>query len=322
MTEHLGIQPRPAGATSPVPARDIIAAVADLHHIAASLLTSSTDDTVWPDRIRALAQRLGELQAAAPDTVLYLLYFAAARKMERYSSHHALVCAATVKECAGELRCSDAEVRSLVYAALTMNLSITQLQDELVYREHTLTLAQRLAVERHPARSVEMLSRLGVTDGLWLDLVARHHTEPPVGESEEASSVEMRLAYLLRRVDVFSAKMSPRKTRKGLPPTLAVREAYLGDKGAPDPIGIAMTKAIGIYPPGSLVTLANGETALVLRRGVRASRPVVVSLIGSDRHALDQPILRLDADDGVQIRAAARIEDARCTIDHERLLSL
>lgn len=304
-----------------MPARDIIAAMADLHHIAASLLASPTDDGVWPDRIRALAQRLDDLQAAASDTILYLLYFAAARKMERYSSHHALVCAATAKECARELRCSDVEVRSLVYAALTMNLSITELQDELVYREHTLTLAQRLAIERHPARSVEMLSHLGVTDGLWLDLVARHHTEPPAGELAETSTVEMRLAHLLRRVDVLSARMSPRKTRKGLSPTRAVREAYLGDKGVPDPIGIAMTKALGIYPPGSLVTLTNGETALVLRRGVRASRPVVASLIGSDRHALDQPILRLDADDGVQIRGPARIEDARCAIDHERLLS-
>jgi hypothetical protein len=202
-------------------AADPIGALSRLHGIAALLLTAPADDVLWPERVRALAQRLGELQQRAPDAVLYLLYYAAVRKVERYSSHHALVCAATATACAQQLGWHDADIRSLACAALTMNVSITALQDELVYRERTLTLDQRLAVERHPAQSVELLTTLGVTDPLWLQAVELHHVDPPVEPRLEELAPGQRLAALLRRIDVLTAKMSPRNARRGMPPTLA-----------------------------------------------------------------------------------------------------
>ncbi|WP_295637013.1 HD domain-containing phosphohydrolase [uncultured Methylibium sp.] len=303
-------------------AAELIGALSRLHGIATLLLTAPADDALWSERVRALAQKLGELQLGEPDAVLYLLYYAAVRKVERYSSHHALVCAATAAACAQQLGWDEADIRSLACAALTMNVSITALQDELVYRERTLTLDQRLAIERHPAQSVELLTTLGVTDSLWLQAVELHHVDPPVESKLEDMAPGQRLGALLRRVDVLTAKLSPRNARKGMAPTLALRDAYLGGRGTADAIGLAIIRALGAYPPGSLVTLTNGEIAIVLRRGERANGPVVASLLGPDKAVLVPPALRDSTDSLLQVKGPARIEDARLPIDHVRLLAL
>ena len=54
----------------------------------------------------------------------------------------------------------------------------------------------------------------------------------------------------------------------------------------------AIIKAVGLYPPGSLVKLANGETAVVLRRGRRANAPTVAALINPSGAVLALPALR------------------------------
>lgn len=298
----------------------LVVAVEELHRLAGRLLTEPEPDPLWPDRMRALAQRLGDLQARAPDALLYLLFYGASRIVDRYSSHHALVCAAVARECAVQLQWPEKETSSLVLAALSMNISITGLQDELVYRERTLTLEQRIAVEQRAERSVALLSSLGVTDDLWLGVVAQHAL--PEAQCPDAPSTAQRLGHLLRRINVMTAKMSPRKARKGLPPSLAVRDAYLGPTGTPDELGVAVTKAIGIYPPGSFVSLVSGEMAIVLRRGARASQPVVASLMGSNRRILSMPVVRDTAGSLHHVKGVPRTGVSGMRLDHERLLSL
>ncbi|WP_292454650.1 hypothetical protein [Methylibium sp.] len=297
-------------------------ALHELHAIAGQLLIAAPNDPLWADRVRALAQRLGILQQRALDAVLYLLLYAAARRMERYSSHHALVCAVIARECAARLSWPDHETQSLVLAALTMNVSITALQDELVFRERTPTLAQRVAIDAHPDRSVELLGAHGVTDALWLGAVAQHHVDFNVLQIEGGLSAEQRLAQVLRRVDVLAAKISPRQSRPGLPATMAVRDAYLGVDGAADEVGAALTKAVGIYPPGSLVTLETGETAIVLRRGARASRPIVAAVAGATRAPYTMAVLLDTNVSGSRIRGAASPGESRIPLDHDRLLML
>lgn len=323
-------------AQDPPPSRPVddaaafVASVQELHRFASLLLADAPDDPLWIDRLRALAQRLDALRLQSPDALFYLLLNGAARTLDRYSSHHALVCTAVVAECATHLGWPEPEQRSLALAALSMNLSITALQDELVYRERTPTLDQRMAIDRHAARSVEMLSALGVNDALWLEVVGQHHAPPasaaaagdeppaPLGSLEPAA----RLARLLQRIDVFTARLSPRQARKGLPPMQAMREACLGSQGTADDIGVALTRALGIYPPGSFVQLANGETAVVLRRGARASQPLVASLLGPDRQPLATPLLRRTAAAGEQVKAPSRGDEQRLRLDHVQLLAL
>ena len=87
------------------------------------------------------------------------------------------------------------------------------------------------------------------------------------------------LARLLRRADIFTAKISRRRTRAPMSPVQAAREACLGAGGVPDEVGGALLRATGLYPPGSFVELANGERGIVVARGRRANLPWVASLV-------------------------------------------
>jgi hypothetical protein len=68
-----------------------------------------------------------------------------------------------------------------------------------------------------------------------------------------------RLAQLLQRIDVFTAKLSRRRTRPGSNATVEARDACLDPSGLPDATGATMLRVLGLYPPGSFVRLASGE---------------------------------------------------------------
>ncbi|MGE5117537.1 MAG: HD-GYP domain-containing protein [Betaproteobacteria bacterium] len=276
----------------------------------------------WPRQIERLAGRVRADVGRDADSLLYLLVQRAARYHENYSTEHALLCAVVCAMCAEPLHHGDEETRSLVCAALSMNVSMTTLQDELAQRERTPTLAQRRAIDEHAADSARLLRQVGVADELWVEVVALHHRNPdpdvPLAELPPGA----RLASVLRRVDVFTAKISARRNRAGLPAPLAARDACLGPNGLPDTVGAATVKALSIYPPGSYVRLANSETAVVVRRGARADRPQVVSLLAPNGRPLSTPQLRDTTQPRHEIRAAVRASEVRVAVNHEQVLAM
>ncbi|MGS0759346.1 HD-GYP domain-containing protein, partial [Roseateles sp. GG27B] len=67
----------------------------------------------------------------------------------------------------------------------------------------------------------------------------------------------------LRRIDLFCARLSPRRSRQALAGASAARTVYLDELQKPDAAGAILIKTMGLYPPGSLVRLANGQVGVV-----------------------------------------------------------
>ena len=286
------------------------------------LLRNASLTPGWQVQIEGLALRVRRAVAHDADALLYLLVQRAARYHDNYSSEHALLCSVVCAMCAGQLGWSDGETQALLCAALTMNLSMTALQDELAQRDRTPTLAQRRAIDQHADDSVRLLRQSGIEDALWLGIVALHHRNPDPELPLAQLPAAQRLAGVLHRVDVFTAKISARRSRAGLPAPLAARDACLGPNGLPDTVGAATVKALSIYPPGSYVRLANSEIAVVLRRGERADQPHVASIVAPNGRALSVPVLRDTAQARHEIRAAVRANEVRVPVSHEQVLAL
>lgn len=303
-------RPAPA-AGSPGRPPPLPSELAALQHRLATLLGAATTEPGWPALIEGLMQRCRALVRRDADSLLYLLVQGANRPQEVYSSQHALFCAVVVELCTQHLECSDVERQAVVLAALTMNISMTALQNELIHRERTPTLEQRQVIDAHPQASAERLRNAGVGDELWLAIVALHHTDPAPGLSYAALGPVQRLAGLLRRVDVFTAKISARRFRAGVPATLAARAACLGPNGQPDVIGSAVIKSLGMYPPGSYVRLASGEVAVVTRRGAKANEPLVASLLGRNGKALPAATPRDTAERAFAVAGVVRAAEIR-----------
>ncbi len=182
------------------------------------------------------------------------------------------------------------ETARALKAALTMDLSMLELHGELARQIGPVTDRQREQIRSHPLRSARALERAGITDRAWLDAVAKHH-EAPDGSGYPTGSTDVcDLAALIRRADVYTAKLSPRANRDAIAADRAGKEMFMQEPG--HPMIAALVKEFGVYPPGCHVRLASGETAVVLKRGPTITTPVVAAMCDAHGVAYPQPIRR------------------------------
>jgi hypothetical protein len=130
------------------------------------------------------------------------------------------------------------------------------------------------------------------------------------------------MARLLRRVDIYGARISPRRNRRALSAAQAARAVYLDELQQPDEAGAALIKAIGLYPPGSLVRLTSGEEGMVLKRGHSASEPLVAALVGRSGTPLTAPVLRDTRLAAQAITASLAPHEMRLRIHMDAMLKL
>ena len=229
-----------------------------------------------------------------PDKALMALIRLAGTSTEHYSATHALLCAVSAALVVRQLSgWTDADRRSLSLAALSMNVWMTDLQDALAKQRSAPTVAQRAALANHAQGSAKLLRDAGVDDEPWLEAVAHHHdaVSGPLGPRSKGQQ----MARVLQRVDLFTARLSPRRSRPAMSASAAAQVAYLGEDGQPDEAGMLLIRALGIYPPGCLVRLASQELAVVLRRGARANQPVVATISDKSARALPLQAWRISA---------------------------
>lgn len=216
----------------------------------------------------------------------------------QYTVQHAIHTACLCELAALTLRWDAEERRSLVGAALTMNMALGLFQDELRNQSAPLSRDQQQRIQQHPAQSVEMLHRIGINDPNWLEYVEKHH-ESVDGKGYPAGLLldDIPLgASLLSAADVYCAKVAGRSYRAPLLPNIAAREFFLS-KGR-NQIGSAIDviiKTVGLFPPGCVVHLANREIALVLRRGSRVDTPQARVLVDADGYTLRTTVVRSTA---------------------------
>lgn len=171
-----------------------------------------------------------------------------------------------------------------------MNYGAGEAHDRMASQTGPATPAQRQAMAAHGDRAAQRLAQAGITDPVWLTAVRLHHEAGP-GPLAARSDGE-RLARLLRRIDIFGARLSPRRSRQAMSGAAAARAVFLDELGQPDEAGAALIKTVGLYPPGSIVRLANGEVGIVFKRGFSANEPLVAALIGKSGSPLSNPVPR------------------------------
>ena len=283
-------------------------------------LAADDYETNWLDRLTKTANRIRELSEQDPDVALYMMLQAATHDVDNYSTNHAMFCAVVADLCTSHFEWPEAEVAAVRGAALTMNVSMLLMQNSMAQQPESPSPAQKLRVEDHPARSVELLKSAGIDDALWLETVRRHHRPVDEGESIDPLTTPQRLAQLLQRIDVFTAKLSKRKTRAGARATVAARDACLDASGLPDATGATMLRVLGLYPPGSFVRLASGEIGVVIRRGQKAHTPVVACVRRADGAVISRPSVRDTSSRLHAIQRSLSADEANIRLDHERVI--
>lgn len=184
---------------------------------------------------------------------------------------------------------------ALVKAALTHDLGMLDIQDQLDRQMTPLTTEQREEINAHPARSVKMLRALGVVTGAWLDAVLHHHERlDGSGYPEKISGDALSMpARILAVADIYSAMVRDRPYRKALVSKDAMRSMLLEQGNKTDSRLIQMMiKEVGVFPPGAIVQLSNKEIAVVKLRQANSTCPIVFSFIRDTGMPMLSPVRR------------------------------
>jgi HD-GYP domain-containing protein (c-di-GMP phosphodiesterase class II) len=266
--------------------------------------------------------RLLALIAQAPDLALSQVV----RKNEsgsasgNYGVNHSIHAATACQAAARHLGWSAGEQRRAFQAALTMNISMIDLQARLATQVSPLTAKQRETINEHPTRSSELLGQAGIADEDWLVAVAQHHEVADGSGYPKGLKAVGELAELLRYADIYTARMSSRANRPAMSATQAGRELH--QMAAESPLAAALIKSFGIFPPGSLVKLASGELGMVTRNGEKAHHPLVATLTDATGVPRLSPLMRDTARHGSAVVALISVQAMPMRLTDESIAEL
>jgi hypothetical protein len=226
--------------------------------------------------LQALGQQVIVQVERDPDVALFITIRPAEQRFALYALTHALHSATVAVVLGRQLGWTSELQLKLVLGALTMNVSMLEMQAQMAAQGDPPGLRQRQIIRTHPETSAALLQAAGVEDAEWLSMVRDHHERPDGAGYPAGAKGAGELAHALRTVDVFTAKISTRAFRPALSIQLAARQLFQEEQGGP--LAVGMIKALGLYPPGDLVQLKSGEIGVVARRGASATTPMVASL--------------------------------------------
>ena len=93
----------------------------------------------------------------------------------------------------------------------------------------------------------------------------------------------------------------------------------LGAEGDSVGLSSALAQAVGFYPPGSYVLLANGETAVSAQRGQRANTPWVISVLDKDSMPVTAYVCRDSSQAAYAIQSPVTFDKLRVAIQADKV---
>ena len=290
----------------------------DVQEILRGLLYQGADAAAALPRLEGIEAAVNRLLTHDPDEALFVLFQALPDLGLGYCATHALLSGVVGSLTASKLGLSSAQADLLLRSALVMNIGMARPQDNLARQRKPPDVFQRELIHTHAPDSAHILEGFGASDAQWLAMVRHHHD----ANTSKVQDTEPAPLQLLNLADVLVAKMAPRTSRAALPALQAVR-ALVQDATAQNPSQrAAMASVLGFYPPGTYVTLTNGESAVVISRGERANTPHVASLVNDKGMVMSTYLYRDTAHADYAVRAPLLASQVNVRVSLEKVRRL
>jgi hypothetical protein len=293
---------------------DLLGQWSDLESGLAVLLAHPHSALEFEARIRQYGCWMQDLSWRDADLALYLLFQLASHSPVGYSASHALVCGVLCHLLAEHFDLPGDERACLVHAAFTMNVAMTELQNQLAAQRLKPGPEQRALIDDHAARGVTVLHDIGIHDELWLEIVRGHHPTRHRIFAPDLSERSRYLSHVLGMVDRYAAMISPRQTRDARSVKESARNVLENSTEYDNPVGQALVRVIGMYPPGTYVQLDDKRIAIVTRKGNLANMPDVAVVLDKAGEPIRPPQLHPTATGRPHI-----VDALPATVTHERL---
>lgn len=258
---------------------------------------------VMAQKIHAACARDAEAACAAAHLDFYNSYLLS------HHIHSAVLCSLL----GHQMDMPNDDLMPVICAALTYDIGLIDMP-YLEKQLEPLSEEQNRVVRRHPLKSVETLKRAGIDNEIWISAVLDHHERLngkgyPRGLAGDIISIGARMLGL---ADSYLAMIKSRPFREAKVPLMVTKEIFNEkDSNFGDKLCKSLVKALGMYPPGSIVRLVNGEIAVVKGRSANMMQPHIFSVYDASGMPFMSPRERDSSLDECAVKAPVAHSECR-----------
>lgn len=165
------------------------------------------------------------------------------------------------------LKLNADQMRDLGVGALFHDLGHTELPSRILRTTEPLTMPERKLYQMHPLYGVKLAQRIGKLSKGVMEIIEQHHELiDGSGYPKQLKGAQIsQLARVVAIVNRYDNLCNSINSEKCLSPYEAMSYMYAKQKGQFDErmLSLFITN-MGVYPPGTIVRLANGSIAAVI----------------------------------------------------------
>ena len=251
--------------------------------------------------------RCREVVSETVDSVLRnhqaLLWLTQIKHKDGYTAEHSInvcVLAATFARHLGMIR---GEIERVALCGLLHDVGKIRVPIEVLNKEGAYTPEELEQMKLHPTHGRDILMSVSGLDAIAVDVAYSHH-ERISGDGYPRGLGDAQIPYyakIISVVDAYDAITSNRCYDKARSSKEALDIIYrCRGSQFDDQLALEFIQCIGIYPPGSIVEMSNGEVGIVLRtHPTKRLRPRIMLVRDEDKQPCRERVvdlLKLDLD--------------------------
>jgi HD-GYP domain-containing protein (c-di-GMP phosphodiesterase class II) len=188
------------------------------------------------------------------------------------------------------------ELESLGVCALMHNIGKTKLPNELIQKAEPLSKAERVVLQTHTQIGYDILSASKTLDPKAAKVALLHHErvdgagypQALKGDKIPLFAKIVAIADAYNEMTTESPGYTPKSSSEALDSLYAERGKQFDSE-----LVLKFIDGIGIFPPGSLVEMTNGEVGLVLSSTKQKLKPMVILILNKAKEAAIQQVIDL-----------------------------
>ncbi len=212
------------------------------------------------------------------------------------TAQHSLNVAALTIVMGKSMNMTPKELEDLGVCAMLHDVGKTSLPAELLQKQGPYNDEERELMKTHCRAGRDILvSTKSVMSGA-ADVAHAHHERPdgkgyPRGLTAEKIPKIAKMVAIAEAYDVITTTQT---YRKAMSPSQALQELY-ANRGTQfdEAMVVKFIDAIGIFPPGSIVEMVNGEIGIVLTNTRDKLRPRIIMILDANKEASAQKVVDL-----------------------------
>lgn len=274
-------------------------------------LFSRSDESI--EQARTLVSGMVDSMLADKDVVLHLVN---AKAGDEGAYYHALNVTALALILGKEAKLSSEDMRALGLGTLLHDIGREKIPGQILLNKAVWTKAEQDFYQQHVAYGVAMAHRLPEISAAALDVIAMHHElldgsgYPGKLRGEQIG----RLARIACIANTFDNYCNRIKVAESMTPAEAIAFMFKNEQGKYDPVLMQLfVRCMGVYPPGSVVQLNNGQTGLVM--SVNPSQLLQPSLLIYDPDVPKEEALWLDLSEAPELSIVKVLHPAELDLE-------